>query len=69
MSFSPDNSKVLVPINLTGIFNLYVLPVDGGEREQLTHSTTKDTDSRRRRISPSPTGRSPRFSTATCRQP
>jgi dipeptidyl aminopeptidase/acylaminoacyl peptidase len=40
MSFSPDNSKVLVHSNETGIFNLYALATDGSGREQLTSSTT-----------------------------
>ncbi len=39
-SFSPDNSKLLVSNNSTGIFNVYALPVAGGEPEQLTTSTT-----------------------------
>ena len=37
LSFSPDNSKILVHSNETGIFNLYALSTDGAEREQLTH--------------------------------
>lgn len=40
LSFSPDNSKILVHSNETGIFNLYALSTDGATREQLTHSTT-----------------------------
>jgi dipeptidyl aminopeptidase/acylaminoacyl peptidase len=40
LSFSPDNSKVLVHSNETGIFNLFALSTDGRTREQLTHSTT-----------------------------
>lgn len=39
-SFSPDNSKLLVHSNRSGIFNLYAIPVEGGEPVQLTHSTT-----------------------------
>ena len=39
-SFSPDNSKVLVRSNETGIFNAYALPVGGGEPVPLTDSTT-----------------------------
>ncbi len=39
-SFSPDNSKLLVHSNRSGIYNLYALPVDGSEAEQLTTSTT-----------------------------
>lgn len=38
-SFSPDNSKILVSSNETGIFNAYAIPIDGGEPVQLTHST------------------------------
>ena len=37
-SFSPDNSKVLVSSDATGIFNAYAVPVDGGEPEALTVS-------------------------------
>ena len=39
-SFSPDNSKLLVSNDSTGVFNAYALPVDGGEPVQLTESTT-----------------------------
>lgn len=39
-SFSPDNSKILVSNNRSGIFNIYALPVDGSEEVQLTNSTT-----------------------------
>lgn len=38
-SFSPDNEKILVSSDETGIFNAYAIPVDGGEPVQLTHST------------------------------
>ena len=38
-SFSPDNSKVLVSSNESGIFNAYALPVDGSAPVQLTNST------------------------------
>jgi len=38
-SFSPDNSKVLVSSNESGVFNAYSIPVDGGTPEQLTSST------------------------------
>lgn len=38
-SFSPDNSKILVSSNQTGIYNAYALPVDGGTPIQLTNST------------------------------
>jgi dipeptidyl aminopeptidase/acylaminoacyl peptidase len=39
-SFSPDESKMLVSTNETGIYNAYEIPVDGkGEKKQLTNST------------------------------
>ena len=38
-SFSPDNSKILVSSNESGIFNAYALPVDGSAPIQLTNST------------------------------
>jgi dipeptidyl aminopeptidase/acylaminoacyl peptidase len=38
-SFSPDNSKILLSSNETGIFNAFALPVDGGKGVQLTNST------------------------------
>jgi dipeptidyl aminopeptidase/acylaminoacyl peptidase len=41
-SFSPDGSKVLVDSDASGIFNLYALPVAGGDPEQLTHSTVEN---------------------------
>lgn len=37
--FSPDNSKILVHSNKTGVFNAYSIPVAGGEPVQLTTST------------------------------
>jgi len=37
-SFSPDNSKVLLTSNKTGIYNLYTLPTEGGGYEPLTQS-------------------------------
>ena len=37
-SFSPDNSRLLVSSNESGIFNAYAIPVDGGKAVQLTHS-------------------------------
>ncbi|MCY4263638.1 MAG: S9 family peptidase [Gammaproteobacteria bacterium] len=37
-SFSPDNSKLLVSHNSTGIFNVYTINVDGSGSEQLTES-------------------------------
>ena len=39
-SFSPDASKILVGSNRTGIFNVYAVPVAGGEPVALTRSTT-----------------------------
>jgi len=39
-SFSPDNSKLLVSSDATGIFNAFEIPVAGGEPVQLTDSTT-----------------------------
>jgi dipeptidyl aminopeptidase/acylaminoacyl peptidase len=38
-SFSPDESLLLVTSNETGIYNAFVLPVDGGDPVQLTNST------------------------------
>ncbi len=39
-SFSPDESKMLVSTNETGIYNAFEIPVDGkGEKKQLTNST------------------------------
>lgn len=38
-SFSPDNSKILVSSDETGIFNAYAIPVDGSQPEKLTNST------------------------------
>lgn len=37
-SFSPDNAKLLVSNNSTGIFNVYAVNVDGSGAEQLTFS-------------------------------
>ncbi len=37
-SFSPDNSKLLVSNNSTGIFNVYAIAADGSGAEQLTFS-------------------------------
>src|SRR5262245_21923448 len=39
-SFSPDESKVLVSSDQTGIFNAFAVPVDGSAPTQLTNSTT-----------------------------
>lgn len=37
-SFSPDNSKILVTSNRSGINNMYTIPIDGGEMTPLTKS-------------------------------
>ena len=37
-SFSPDESKLLVSSNKTGIFNAYALPLNGSEIVPLTAS-------------------------------
>lgn len=37
-SFSHDNSKLLISSNRTGIFNLYTIPVEGGELTPVTAS-------------------------------
>ena len=37
-SFSPDESKLLVTSNETGIYNVFALPIDGNAPLQLTHS-------------------------------
>jgi dipeptidyl aminopeptidase/acylaminoacyl peptidase len=37
-SFSPDNRKILLSSNQTGVINAFVLPVDGGPAVQLTDS-------------------------------
>ena len=39
-SFSPDNLKLLVSSDATGVFNAYAISVDGGTPVQLTESTT-----------------------------
>ncbi|WP_246062564.1 TolB family protein [Mesohalobacter halotolerans] len=39
-SFSPDNSQLLVTSNRTGIYNVYTIPVDGGEMKPVTQSDT-----------------------------
>jgi dipeptidyl aminopeptidase/acylaminoacyl peptidase len=40
-SFSPDNSKILVSSDMSGIFNVYSIPVGDGEPVALTESTTE----------------------------
>lgn len=37
-SFSSDNSKLLVSSNRTGIYNVYTIPVNGGEIKPVTQS-------------------------------
>jgi hypothetical protein len=39
-SFSPDQEKLLVASNASGIWNAYAVPVTGGALEPLTTSTT-----------------------------
>ena len=39
-SFSPDGRRLLVTSNLSGVLNAYVIPVEGGDPEPLTQSTT-----------------------------
>ena len=39
-SFSPDNSKILVSSDETGVFNAFAIPADGSEALQLTNSTS-----------------------------
>lgn len=39
-SFSPDNGKLLVSHDGTGVFNAYAIPLDGGEPVPLTGSAT-----------------------------
>ncbi|MEK6301322.1 MAG: S9 family peptidase [Acidobacteriota bacterium] len=42
-SFSPDDKSILVHSNKSGIYNLYTIPVGGGEMKQITRSTTEST--------------------------
>ena len=37
-SFSYDNSKILISSNRSGIYNVYTIPVDGGEMTTITAS-------------------------------
>jgi len=39
-SFSHDGTRILTSLNRTGVFNVYSIPVAGGEPTQLTQSTT-----------------------------
>jgi dipeptidyl aminopeptidase/acylaminoacyl peptidase len=40
-TFSPDESKLLITSNETGIYNLFALPVDGSSPIQLTNSAVE----------------------------
>ncbi|MGH9971293.1 MAG: prolyl oligopeptidase family serine peptidase [Pyrinomonadaceae bacterium] len=42
-SFSSDEKQILFYNNKTGIFNVYTVPVAGGEAKQLTNSTKEST--------------------------
>jgi len=42
-SFSPDEKQILFHSNKTGIFNVYTVPVAGGEAKQLTSSDKEST--------------------------
>jgi dipeptidyl aminopeptidase/acylaminoacyl peptidase len=42
-SFSPDEKSILFSSNKTGIYNVYSVPVTGGEPAQLTRSATEST--------------------------
>ena len=37
-SFSPDNSKVLIHSNRSGIYNAYTIPIKGGKMTPITKS-------------------------------
>src|SRR5207248_929437 len=42
-TFSPDEKSILFHSNKSGIFNVYSMPVTGGEPKQLTNSTKEST--------------------------
>src|SRR3989449_5255859 len=42
-TFSPDEKSILFHSNKSGIFNVYCMPVSGGEPKQLTSSTKEST--------------------------
>ena len=42
-SFSPDEKSILVHSNKSGIYNVYSIPIAGGEWQPLTRSTTEST--------------------------
>jgi dipeptidyl aminopeptidase/acylaminoacyl peptidase len=39
LSFSPDNSSILVSSDESGVYNAFAVPLKGGEPEQLTNSS------------------------------
>ncbi|MFY9555634.1 MAG: S9 family peptidase [Blastocatellia bacterium] len=42
-SFSHDDKSILVHSNKSGIYNVYTIPLTGGDMKQLTRSTTEST--------------------------
>lgn len=44
--FSPDESKLLIATNESGVYNIYELPLDGSPRKALTNSTRESYYSR-----------------------
>jgi dipeptidyl aminopeptidase/acylaminoacyl peptidase len=42
-SFSPDEKSILFHSNKSGIFNVYTMPLSGGDPQQLTNSTKEST--------------------------
>ena len=42
-SFSADEKSILFHSNKTGIFNVYAMPIGGGEAKQMTNSTKEST--------------------------
>src|SRR5207245_1192162 len=42
-TFSPDEKSILFHSNKSGIFNVYSMPLSGGEPKQLTNSTKEST--------------------------
>jgi len=42
-AFSTDGTAILMSSDATGVFNVYSLPLDGGDPEQLTHSVDNAT--------------------------
>jgi len=39
-SFNADKSRILVSSDLSGVYNAYAVPTDGGDPQPLTTSTT-----------------------------